>query len=289
MKFNRKFRLLIEIIENGETKTLEIKSPLTIQFQIERNSASSLNSASIRVYNLTENNRNAIFQNIYDIRNAQSRRKVILQAGYGDELSTIFIGGMNEAYSYRQSTEIITFINALDGGIEAYNSYINKTFEAGLTKENLFKELAKSLGLPIGTIGETQGESKRGVAVNGNTFTLLKKDFKDEFFIDLGTIHKLKPNEAIKGKVPLINSDTGLLGTPLLQGVYLQVDLIFEPRLKVGQLIQIESSFNKKFDGQYKIIGIRHNAIISEATSGEATTTLQLLLGDKLLGGLKQV
>lgn len=290
MKFSRQYKLLVEIQERGKvTEFVEIQNPLTIEFQVERNTSSSLNNAIIRVYNLAENNRSAIFQNVFDVKNTrQQRRKVILQAGYS-ELSTIFIGDLIEAYSYRQGSDVITYMNALDGASQTYNSYINKTLEAGISRENLFRELVASLGLKTGTIGETEGAAKRGVPLNGNTFQLLNKNFKDEYFIDLETINKLSPNETLKGELFIINSETGLLGTPLLQGTFLVVEAIFEPRIKVGQLVQIESQFNPKFDGQYKVLGVRHDVTISEATSGEARTTLQLSVGEALLKELKQL
>jgi len=279
MKFGRQYRLLIEISEEGKkTEFIEIKNPLTIEFQLERSTSSNLNNAIIRVYNLKESNRKGIFQNVFDYKNAKlQRRRIVLQAGYGD-LSTVFIGDLIEAYSYRQNNNIITFMNALDSGFTAYNSYINKTFEAGISRANLFDELVNFLGLKKGQVGETEGNYKRSVPLNGNTFNLLNKNYKDEFFIDLETVNKLAENESLSGEILLINSESGLLGTPLLQGTFLVVELIFEPKVKVGQLVKIESSFNSEWDGQYKVLGIKHDVVISEATSGQAKTTLQLLV-----------
>lgn len=279
MKFGRQYRLLIEISEKGKkTEFIEIKNPLTIEFQLERSTSSNLNNAIIRVYNLKESNRKDIFQNVFDYKNAKlQRRRIVLQAGYSD-LSTVFIGDLIEAYSYRQNNNIITFMNALDSGFTAYNSYINKTFEAGITRANLFDELVNFLGLKKGQVGETEGNYKRSVPLNGNTFNLLNKNYKDDFFIDLETVNKLAENESLSGEILLINSESGLLGTPLLQGTFLVVELIFEPRVKVGQLVKIESAFNSEWDGQYKVLGIKHDVVISEATSGQAKTTLQLLV-----------
>ena len=106
----------------------------------------------------------------------------------------------------------------------------------------------------------------------------------------------LKNNPAEENKVEgkfskgvlAINTKTGLLGTPILQGAFLTVETILEPRIKVGQLVEIESSYNTAFNGQYKVIGIRHIGVISEAVSGEAKTTLELLVGDRIINQLKK-
>lgn len=281
MKFGRKYKLTIEL-EDG--KAIEITDPLTCEFQIERNANASLNNATFKIYNLSKTNSNQLTQNRYNAARAGGvRKKVIFQVGYGD-LSVAFIGSVLEAYPYRQGTEIITFINAQDGGYEAYTGFSNTTLTAGTTILDAFKTLGKSLGLNLGAIGETTGEYKRGKALIGNSFTLMSKEFKDEFFIDLEKINKLKINEYIKSGAGAIQitSETGLLGTPILQGTRLVVEMLLEPRIKVGNLVDIKSSINPKFDGQYKVIGINHTGIISEASSGQARTVLQLDTGNKL-------
>ena len=187
-------------------------------------------------------------------------------------------------YPYRQGSDVITFINAQDGGYEAYTGFSNVTLTAGTTFLDAFKTIGKSLGLNLGAIGETTGEYKRGKVLIGNSFTLMSKEFKDEFFIDLEKINKLKINEYIKSGAGAIQitSETGLLVTPILQGTRLVVEMLLEPRIKVGNLVDIKSSINPKFDGQYKVIGINHTGIISEASSGQARTVLQLDTGNKL-------
>jgi hypothetical protein len=143
-----------------------------------------------------------------------------------------------------------------------------------------------------GVIGETPGNYKTPTPLNGNSFFLLTKDYKDEIFIDLEKVNKLGVNEYIKGAgglVPLITSETGLLGTPLRQGTDVVVDMLFEPRINVGQLVEIDSEFNKLFNGQYKVNGVKHSGIISGAVNGDCKTTLQLYAGDKLLGELKGI
>ena len=301
MKFQRRYKLTVQInTTEGQEKAIEIRSPLTLEFDVSRNTQSSLNSATFRVYNLSETNRSLIFQNRFSINDISgNRKKVILQAGYetaqnkDDDLSVIFKGDILEGYSYRQGADVITYINALDSPIATYNSDIRETVTAGTS----FKDIAKTLiagmkGVTEGKIGDIQGASKTSVALNGNNFYLLKKDYKDEVFIDLEKINIINENEYIKttgGKVLLITSETGLLGTPQRQGTDLVMDIIFEPKVKVAQLAEVKSQFNKKFDGQYKIMGLKHSGIISGAVAGDCKTTLNLYIGNKLLGGLKGV
>lgn len=299
MKFQRRYKLTVQInTAEGDEQAIEIRSPLTLELDVSRGTQSSLNSATFRVYNLNETNRSLIFQNRFSINDVSgNRKKVILQAGYetalnrDDDLSTIFTGYLLEAYSYRQGADVITYINAQDGSLGAYNSNINQTIAGGTS----FRDMAKTIiagitGTTEGAIGDIQGASKTSTALNGNNFYLLKKNYKDEVFIDLDKVNILNENEYIKtAGLLLINADTGLLGTPQRQGTDLVIDMIFEPRIQVGQLAEVQSKFNPKFDGQYKVMGLQHSGTISGAVAGNCKTSLNLYIGNKLLGGLKGV
>lgn len=301
-KINRKYKLTFELTDqvSGIAKAIEISDPLTVEFDITRNTASTLNSATFKIYNLNETNRNLIFRNKTSINNILGRRnKVIFQAGYensqnkNSELPKIFVGDLLEAYSSRDGTNIITFINAQDGGFGAYNSTVSTTLAAGETQFNLVDYLMSSIsGVTKGVIGETTGTAKTPTVLNGNVFYLLTNNYRDEVFIDLEVINKLGVNEYIKstgGQVQLIDSESGLLGTPLRQGTDLVVEMLFEPSIKVGQLVEINSKINPIFNGQFKVNGVKHTGIISGAVNGEAKTTLQLFIGNYLLGALKGI
>jgi hypothetical protein len=161
-----------------------------------------------------------------------------------------------------------------------------------LIKDGLKKVVNDLKGVKEGVIGDTPGTYKTSASFSNNTFYVLTKNFKDEFFIDLGKFNKLAPNEVLKSLglgVPLITSSTGLLGTPLRQGSSVVVDMLFEAKINVAQLVELSSQINKQFDGQYKVTGVKHSGIISDAVNGDCRTTLQLFAGDKLTGGFKEV
>ena len=287
MKLGRKYKLLVEL-ENG--KAIEIVNPISCQFDIQRNAAASLNNGTFRVYNLSPTNRNQLFQpRVNAARVGRVFKRVVFQGGY-DNLTTCFVGNVLEAYSYRQGVDIITVISCQDGGYGAYTSKISTTIEAGTSFTDSLKALFGSMdNTETGAIGNLEGSHKKPTSLFGSSFYLLKKNFGDGFFIDLNKMNYLKDNEYIKNKggvVPRINSQTGLLGTPILQGTIIIVNMLFEPRINVASLVDIESSINPQYNGQFKVLGVAHSGIISEAQSATATTTLQLQAADLLTGEL---
>lgn len=294
-KFNRRFKLTYQI---NDEEALIVRSPLTIEFDIQRNTASSLNSAVIKIYNLSLKNRNLLFKSRTSLNDLTDRKYVILQAGYetalnkDSEMSVIFQGYILEADSYREGTNIITYISAQDGGIGVYNSTISKTFAGGLSLVNLFKQVASEIqDVTIGKVGNIEGNIKTSATLNGNAFYLLtNRYFSEKVFIDLGKINLMNLDEYIKTPfVPLITTKSGLVGTPRRQGNIVDISLMFEPRIQIQQLIEIKSSVNPIWDGQYKVIGLKHQGIISGAVGGDLITNLQLFIGDKLLKELKGI
>lgn len=283
-KFNRQYRLTLKLTE--EDNAVVIEPPFTISFSVQRNISSSLNQMRLNVFNLGKVLRQQIFQDRFNIK---KYKKVILQAGY-DKISTIFVGNLLEAYSLRQKQDIITYINAQDGGFGVRNSYSNFSMKSGATFKDTISRLFQDMqNIATGKIGDIEGSHKRGSVFNGNTFNLLRKQSKENVFIDNEIINALKDNEVIEGNVFLISSETGLLGTPRRKDAIIEVDLLFEPKIIIGQIVELKSRIDSRFDGQYKVIGIGHNATISEAIGGNAKTTLQLFIGTQLLGGFKQV
>lgn len=282
MKFGRNYRITIEL-EGGEQ--IIIEPPLTIKFNIQRNNYATVNTMNLQIMNLGANNRSRIFQDRFDFI---EKRRITVEAGYG-QLTTIFHGEMFQAYSARSGEEIITTIVARDGFGDLSTSFTKATYPAGTSLKELIGNLMGDFPtLEQGTIGDFQGDFKRPVAVNGNTFTLLETYTKNNIYVDLGKVNALQGNEFIQGSVVSFNATQGLLETPRREGAFLTITTLFEPSIMIDQLINYESSVFPEYNGQYKVIGVQHDGIISEAVNGECKSTFSLLLGQELFGRYKE-
>lgn len=283
IRFQRNYRLTLE---TNDGQALIIEPPFTVQFNIERSVQGTLNSAQFQIYNQGQQTRSRIFQDRF---NPRDYKRVVFEAGYNN-LNVIFKGNMFQARSMRQGPELITYIDARDGGFDANNTISNVTIQAGATAEEIVKTLLGDFdNVTEGNLAGLEGGTKRPVVLNGNTFSLIKKYSNNKAFIDLEQINVLKDNQTIEGVLPLINSSTGLLQTPQREDAFLRIETIFRPEIVVGQLLEVQSSVNPEYDGQYKVIGLRHQGTISEAVSADARSTFDLLVGSQLLGEFNQV
>jgi hypothetical protein len=125
-------------------------------------------------------------------------------------------------------------------------------------------------------------------------------------FIDNGIVNCLGDNECLQPQgIPIIDDSAGLLGTPTREQSILTLDMIFEPRVVVGQIILVNSSTGGQqilfdnlgnpiglaanagtvtnFNGYYKVNSVKHRGMISGAVCGDAVTSLRMFVGTKSL------
>lgn len=278
VKFGRNYSLSVET-QNGETLTIEL--PFTIEFDITRNTLTSANVAQVRIFNLSQKNRNQIRKDVSDYGDL---RLLQLKAGYGANLPIVFSGNITQAWSVREGSNFITQIECFDGGFAFANAQIDLPVPSGTAKQTVIETLASNLpGVTVGVIGSFPGDLGRAQALSGNTLQLLAEQTGGAVFIDNGKVNCLKNSECLEGEIAIIDSNSGLLGTPVREQTIIHFEMLFEPRLQVGQLVQLQSITGANFNGFYKVISVKHRALISGAVAGDAITTVGMFYGTEEL------
>jgi hypothetical protein len=279
-KFGRNYQLFVQ---GSDGKVLEIVLPITLEFDITRKLLGSANHGSFRIYNLNKEHRNNLRFNNF---NYSEFRSVKLYAGYGNNLSLIFSGNVHEAWSVREGVNFITQIDCFDCGFAFINTPFQTTFPAGTSQAQMITQIVEGMArvdpnVSKGAISNSYSNAiTRANPTNGNAPDLLNDiTGKGGFFADNGKVNCLQNNECLQGQVPIINSASGLLGTPLFEQGILSFDILFEPRLIIGQLILLQSTTETNFNGSYKITAIQHRGMISPAVCGDAITSVTCLTG----------
>lgn len=276
-KFGRNYALAIT---GSFSRVLNVDPNLTIEFEVYRSTFNSANTAKVRIYNLSEAHRNEIQFNV--IQAVSEYRSFLLRAGYGTNLPIIFAGNVSECYSVREGSNFITTVECLDGGFAFVNGFLNATYPGSNDAPTPYTTVMRDAinnsfpHVSVGAIGSFEGG-----LIRDNSYSQRTIDFLDELtgsgmFVDNQKAYCLKDNEVITGQVDKINAASGLLNTPFLQQTILTFDMIFEPGLLVSQLVTLESMTAQSFNGDYKIISLRHRGTISPAVSGEAITSVGL-------------
>lgn len=257
------------------TESIEVGYPLTLNFSIVRNTLADANNATFTILNLspeTRNNSKFFYKDIFDINDIKT---IKVEAGYNGNLTLIFEGQILQCYSWRNNTNIETHIEAFERGFGAI--FVEGTYSANTKKIDVYKDIVSKSGLKLGAIGTLKGEYKQEVSFMGRPIEVLNEITGGHTFVDCGVIHTIQDNEVIDYGIDVLNSSNGLLGTPKRRGVQLLVDSIFNPNFIVGQMLSVKSETESRFDGTYKLCGIKHNGTISATNAGNRKTELTLL------------
>ena len=281
-KFGRNYILTVGVPGGG---SLTVTLPFTIEFDVKRDFFSGANTASIRVYNLSEDHRKQI---IHDPQDWDLNQNFQIMAGYGNNLSIIAKGKISRAWSVREHDNFVTQIEAYDFWSKTTADDFNLAFPSRSSMKSVLTSIANNLvtpdGLSLGVIGDSFGGNlARANVYSGSSVYHLYSLTGGGFFIDNQKIFCLGTFECIRGDLDVINSKTGLLSTPVRYESFLTFDILFEPRLAIGQLISLESSTMNNFNGYYKVCAIHHQGMISDAVCGKAVTKVSLLYGKNLV------
>lgn len=320
MKWMRNYRLTVQAEEDseGNVEDIVISQPTTIEFNVVRNKMASLNSATFQIYNLAPETYRRIFQDRFTYYRGEKitqeslssgkylrYRRVVFEVGYGGQYFEIFRGNMFQSRTERKGTEVITFIDARDGGFDVSTTKTSETFQTLDLRNIILNLMGKFPNISAGAVSEDMGTVQRPVSVHGNTYESLKTYSENTVFIDSEKLYVLRPNEVVvppefvgplqsgqirgiaeTGDAPLIAPETGMLSTPRKDDSYITVSTLLEPRIRMGAMCQLRSDVMPIFDGIYPVVSIHHSGTVSGAVSGQAVSTFGLYATEAYYGKL---
>ena len=278
MKFQATYRVTVYT----QKETVIIDYPLTCKFNITRGVLCDSNDANIQILNLAPSTREKVFQDVFTLDESQWKY-VKVEAGYNNSLTQIFLGRILQAYSYRSggSVDVTTEIQAK--ALDIFDRTSSYFFAAGTTYKEAYNTIASDLpNVTQKATGDIQGTFQTPTTFEGKTLDCLNQITGGNTFVDNEALCTLLANEVLDVPVPVITEKNGLLETPRRRDANLEVKMLFEPTLQVGQLLEIKSSVAPQFNGQFKVIGFTHDCLISGAAAGTRTTTVNLWIGTLL-------
>lgn len=286
-KFNRSYVIRIEARPSQDgAEWIEIKYPFTCEFEIKRSNLSATNTAQFTLYGLNSATRAKIYKDIYTNNDPNDLRAVQFFAGYaekeGDMLPRCFNGTIKVAYSQRSGPEFRTIIECYDGYGSTGLANLSMTIPAGTLPKDQVGAVAEEMGkytaskIPVSMGDNYKDIPKRALAIMSAPADALAQITGGTAYMDSGAIYAMQHLDCMEGDVRLLNADNGLLGTPKKSETFVEVDMLFEPRIKPNQLLELESMTDARFDGVYKVTGITHKGTISASVGNDCITTLTL-------------
>ena len=266
-RFGRRYELKIITLDDKE---ITISPEFRVTFDVTKSIKGSLNKATVQIYNLSQAHRDKIKKDEDEKKEGATETKpkdenskrelppdymqFELKAGYS-KIETIFKGAIAVAKSKREGANFVTTIEAYDGLYDLKNSYTSK-----VVKGNVSSQIIQDMPtVKQGKITE-QSPLLRPRVLVGNSFKLIEQNLEENetYYIDDGVMHIIKEKEVTSSYIPLVRSSTGLLNSPDLAEKEVFFETQMNPLIKIGCLIQLESLYEKRLNGIYKVNTIHY-------------------------------
>lgn len=230
----------ISLIVANQTSARDL-STLHIRFSVRASDTETPNTLEVRVFNVSPTTLAEILSEYTG---------VILQAGYQDQIATIFKGTIKQFRQGKErNTDNFLDIIAADGD-EIYNfGFVNTTVARGSSYAERFNAICTSLGAPqdpnaTGYLKSTGGVLPRGKVLFGLGRTYLRdlaRSTSTRWSIQNGQITLIPLTGYLPSNPVQINSQTGMVGVPEATDNGVEVEILLNPLIQVGQQVQLQS------------------------------------------------
>ena len=231
-----------------------IYKDLRVTFAVEKSLSNKPNKSTIKVYNLTKDNRS---------KAEQSGNVVVLRAGYADQLETIFTGDVAKAKTELDGNDYVTTFEMGDGEQLFQTAKIEQSFSKGTDIKDAITGILEKVGFKVGDISGIISEKLQGPLVLSGP---VRKHLDDlavrqnfEWSIQDDQIQVLQKGKPSKLEAVLVSPDTGLIGIPKnrfgkkdggAEEKGIEFDILLNGKLKPGRIIVMSS---KVFQGKYRL------------------------------------
>ncbi|GAA0807687.1 phage protein [Cupriavidus gilardii] len=242
-QFGRKVSLIIGQ-DSGEAVDL---SELRFRFDVRRGDLQTPNSARIRVYNVSKQTAQRIEREF---------TRLVLQAGYPGNYGIIFDGTVKQVRRGRESqTDTYLDITAADGD-SAYNfAVVNTTLAAGSTAADHVAAACTAMN-PYGVSQGYLPELPRNPLPRGKVMFGMAREFmrwtartcQTVWSIQDGKVVMVPETSYMPGEIPVITSETGMVGLPEQTQNGITIKMLLNPSVKIGRLIQIDNASVQRYE-----------------------------------------
>lgn len=242
-------------------------SQLRIKFAVKRSGIMTPNVADIRVYNL-------------DLQTAAIIKKeftqVVLQAGYEGNYGVIFQGNIKQCLIGRENATD-TFIDIIAGdGDQAYNfAIVNTTLAKGSSQNDQLKASLAPMsqqGVGQGYVGELPPTKlPRGKVMYGTARDYIRGLSESAGFVTSIQDEKvvfLKQSTYLPGTAVVLNSKTGMVGTPQQTIEGITCKCLLNPKLKIHGRVQINNASVEQYKINFLVPGSPANTPVPLTNDG---------------------
>lgn len=266
---NRQYKLAIGDYQSGNGLLID-KLQVTFDISKSTNNKNRTNSASIEVYNLSEESLK-VLDTDYPV--------AVFEAGYLDTggPQRIFAGQVTNVSTRKSGTDIVTQIQMGSGYTALNHDTLSDVVPPGNSVKDAAEKLRKAIGADRGVYNGTNlnNEIIYGYPLSGTPKEMLDElaeKYQLDWQLDDGVLYVHDSDRAATEQFQqayVISPFTGLIERPYrvsgdrrrskkdkVKKPGVQMKILLNPDIKAGDIIQIEEGLLK---GWYKVDSIRHS------------------------------
>ena len=181
-----------------------------IQFNVDMDSSSKVNSSKVTLFNVDEEVIN------YVTTNHNNNLVCILEAGDNEQgLKEIFKGTVTTAQKIDDTQDTLLKITLGDSVVSAKNAKTIRTYPRGTTYETILKDLNRDMKLPLSMLAGIEGRLLNPVTFAGSSHQVLESLSNKlglSYSIQNGVTTIIPYKSYKKKEVSIITPDSGLIG-----------------------------------------------------------------------------
>lgn len=238
-------------------------SGLDVAFKVEKDLKAKPNTCELSIWNLTPDHQAQLEQLApKDKKQATKGIPCQIDAGYKDAASLIWLGDLRTADTVREGPDWITHLSSGDGEKAWQNAKLHVSYGPKTSLETALRAMARALGVGEGNLSKVVKQLKQagsaifpaGTVISGpvsRELTAFARSADLEVSIQDGALQFLDRGKALAGTALLLNSETGLIGSPTVdnEGI-LTARMLMIPDVRPGGLVTIDAA---RVKGTYRI------------------------------------
>lgn len=227
-------------------------SDVDLAFRVERSVRREPNLAEIRVWNLSPTSRATV----------EAGGIVSLRAGYEDP-PMLFRGDSRRVWTARDGIDVVTTIQARDGGRAYSESRIARSYGAGTRPVSVLRDVVAAMDIGEGNLADFESSfaMRNGSAVfaggyvaHGSCRSVLNDLVRSaglRWSVQNGSLQILRQGVPLQSRSVVLASDSGLVDSPAWDETGLQsrgrrgictARALIQPGIEPGRQVQLESA-----------------------------------------------
>ncbi len=255
----------VSVVFEREGQTQLSVEGLRVDFDVKKEVHADPSPSTIKIYNLSRRSEALI---------AESGARANLFAGYEGRLSRISSGEVRKVEVEKSGPDRIAKVTVGASDRARKETIVSRSYGGAVPMETVLQDVASDMGLTVdgsklGALPPMSVDGSLDPDSGENVLSSVLRSSGIEWYEVDGELLFSVPGQASEESAFLLNSDTGMIGSPTLTDAGARAKMLLNGDVSLDQELVIESD---TVEGRFKVVAISHKG---DNWTGEFATELE--------------